>query len=77
MPMASTMPNMVSTLMGYPASSITVTVPIRAIGTTMVGMRVLADVLEEQEHHHEDQHHRLDEGHHDLLDRGLDAGVMS
>ena len=40
MPMASTMPNMVSTFTEKPASSITVQVPNRAIGTTMVGIRV-------------------------------------
>ncbi|GJE44096.1 hypothetical protein AEGHOMDF_3282 [Methylobacterium soli] len=38
--MASTMPNIVSTFTEKPESSITVTVPIRAIGTTIVGIRV-------------------------------------
>jgi len=40
MPMASTMPNMVSTFTEKPEIHITVTVPMRAIGTTMVGIRV-------------------------------------
>lgn len=38
--MASTMPNMVSTFTEKPEIHITVTVPMRAIGTTMVGIRV-------------------------------------
>ena len=40
MPITSTMPNMVSTLIEKPASSITTNVPSNATGTTMVGMSV-------------------------------------
>ncbi len=40
MPMASTMPNMVSTLTEKPVASITVKVPSRAMGATMAGMKV-------------------------------------
>ncbi|MNH12479.1 hypothetical protein D3C78_1178360 [compost metagenome] len=40
MPMASTMPNRVSTLTEKPMASITAKVPIRATGTTRVGIRV-------------------------------------
>ncbi len=40
MPMASTMPNMVSTLIEKPATSSTPQVPSNATGTTMVGMSV-------------------------------------
>jgi hypothetical protein len=40
MPMASTMPNIVSTLMEKPNASIEANVPSRATGTTIVGMRV-------------------------------------
>ena len=40
MPITSTMPNMVSTLIEKPASSMTPMVPSRATGTTMVGMSV-------------------------------------
>ncbi len=40
MPIASTMPNMVSTLIENPASSMIVQVPSSAIGTTIVGIRV-------------------------------------
>ncbi len=38
--MASTMPNIVSTLIEKPASSSAPQVPSSATGTTMVGMRV-------------------------------------
>ncbi len=74
MPMASTMPNMVSTF-------------TRETGEQHHRHRAhqgdrhddgrdegVADVLQEQEHHDEHQHHRLDQGHHDLLDRGLHGG---
>ena len=40
MPMASTMPNMVSTLMEKPNTLITPKVPISATGTTRVGISV-------------------------------------
>lgn len=40
MPMASTMPNRVSTLMEKPSVSITAKVPISATGTTRVGISV-------------------------------------
>ena len=40
MPIASTMPNMVSTLIEKPAAYITPKVPISAIGTTMAGTSV-------------------------------------
>ena len=40
MPIASTMPNIVSTLIENPASSITPNVPSKATGTTMVGISV-------------------------------------
>ncbi|CAB5632288.1 Uncharacterised protein [Pseudomonas aeruginosa] len=40
MPIARTMPNMVSTLIEKPRPSITVKVPSRATGTTSVGIRV-------------------------------------
>ncbi len=40
MPMASTMPNSVSTLMEKPKVSITAKVPVSATGTTMVGISV-------------------------------------
>ncbi len=40
MPMASTMPNMVSTLMEKPATSITAKVPSSATGATMAGISV-------------------------------------
>ena len=40
MPITSTMPNMVSTLIEKPSASSTAKVPIRVTGTTMVGIRV-------------------------------------
>ncbi|MNL32713.1 hypothetical protein D3C87_1545840 [compost metagenome] len=40
MPIASTMPNMVSTLIEKPIASMTAQVPSRATGTTSVGMMV-------------------------------------
>ena len=40
MPITSTMPNMVSTLIEKPATSITASVPSSATGTTMVGISV-------------------------------------
>ncbi|MNP65614.1 hypothetical protein D3C76_1612200 [compost metagenome] len=40
MPMASTMPNIVSTLIENPSASIVAKVPISATGTTNVGIRV-------------------------------------
>ncbi|MCW0450071.1 hypothetical protein NB706_002905 [Xanthomonas sacchari] len=40
MPIASTMPNIVSTLIEKPASSITAKVPSSAIGATMAGISV-------------------------------------
>ena len=40
MPITSTMPNMVSTLMEKPSAKSTPKVPSRAIGTTRVGMTV-------------------------------------
>jgi hypothetical protein len=40
MPIASTMPNMVSTLIENPNNCIAAKVPISAIGTTMVGISV-------------------------------------
>ena len=40
MPMASTMPNMVRTLMEKPASNMTVKVPSSATGATRAGIRV-------------------------------------
>ena len=40
MPIASTMPNIVSTLIEKPATSITANVPSSAIGATMAGMSV-------------------------------------
>ena len=40
MPITSTMPNMVSTLIEKPSASSTAKVPSSAIGTTMVGMIV-------------------------------------
>ncbi len=40
MPITSTMPNMVSTLIEKPSASSTPKVPSSAIGTTMVGMIV-------------------------------------
>ena len=39
-PMASTMPNMVSTLIENPSTSMVAKVPISATGTTSVGIRV-------------------------------------
>ena len=39
-PMASTMPNMVSTLIENPSTNITANVPMRATGTTSVGISV-------------------------------------
>ena len=40
MPITSTMPNMVSTLIEKPSASSVAKVPSSAIGTTMVGMMV-------------------------------------
>jgi hypothetical protein len=40
MPMASTMPNMVSTLIEKPSASMVAKVPISATGTTRVGISV-------------------------------------
>ena len=40
MPIASTMPNIVSTLIEKPSASISAKVPISATGTTMVGISV-------------------------------------
>ena len=40
MPITSTMPNMVSTLIEKPSASSTAKVPIRVTGTTMVGIMV-------------------------------------
>eukprot|EP00659_Diplonema_papillatum_P015515 gene15515-biopygen15602 len=40
MPMANTMPNMVSTLIEKPSNSIVAKVPISAMGTTSVGINV-------------------------------------
>ena len=40
MPITSTMPNMVSTLIENPASSMIAKVPSRAIGATMAGISV-------------------------------------
>ena len=58
MPMASTMPNIVSTLIENPAAaSVTPKGPSRATGTTRVGNQGVANVLQEQEHHQEHQNH--------------------
>ncbi|KWV86457.1 hypothetical protein PFLmoz3_03890 [Pseudomonas fluorescens] len=40
MPIANTMPNMVSTLIEKPSSNMVAKVPISAIGTTSVGIKV-------------------------------------
>ena len=40
MPITSTMPNMVNTLIEKPSASSTAKVPINVTGTTMVGMMV-------------------------------------
>lgn len=71
MPIASTMPNMVSTLIEKSAAHMTANVPSRAIGATIAGNQGVADLLKEQQHHQEDEYHRLEQGLDDLLDRDL------
>ncbi len=69
------MANMVSTLMEKPVAYMTAQVPSSATGTTSSRDDRVAEILQEDEHHHEDEGDGLDQRVDDLLDRGRDEGA--